>query len=716
MHKRWPYLLLVLSTLLLAVEGPTGDRVEMFATRIDSNDTTIHAYDDVIVLHDDEYLSAREATYDREAEVLELFGNITMMRGADHYAIGEHATYHLKDKERDIAPFYMTDKKSQVWLSCGSVHAKEELFDLESGMLSGCEPNDPLWKLYFSSSDYDTQTKWLNLYNIRLHLYDIPIFYFPYFGYSLDTKRRTGLLLPSMGYSGSEGFYYEQPLYLAEADSWDIELRPQIRTFRGKGVYGTFRFVDSPKSKGDVTMGYFDEKTDYFIENDLAHQEHHGFNINYENYDFVDQWFGLDTKGQAGFYSDINWMNDVEYFNLSNGTNKDNYATTSQVFSRINAFYNEEMDYVGAYFKYFLDLTTDNNGETLQNLPTLQYHHYMETFFDEHLLSNVDVSYNNLYRPEGKTGMKTYVDVPVVLQSAALDDYLTFSYRADIHGRHIAFGSSEEGPSTGLDYESGAYGRVSHTFDVMTEVMKGYDAFAHSMSFGVSYVDDGIEYREGFYDDIQQTCDLDPFDDRCTFYTLKEVKDETKFQFVQYLFDESGRQLLYHRLSQSMDHDAQQLAELENELEWRVTDDISFYSDTFYDHDLNDITKQISTLRYNDGQISFNVNHIFEDAVRRSIDEDSSYLTSRASYRYDEHYRYFGSYAYDLERNEKKRVEVGFMYQKRCWDFGLRYVENNRPILRSGGSPDSVYDRYVYMTVMLKPMSGAEFGYEFDNE
>ncbi len=716
MHKQWFYLLLVLSTALLAAEEPKGDRVEIFATSIDSNETTLHAYDDVIVLHDDQYLSANEAIYDREKEELELIGNITVMQGADYYAIGEYAKYDLTTQAQNISPFYMTDKKSKVWMSCSEVQSKGDLLDLDGGMLSGCDPDDPLWELYFSSLDYDKETKWLNIYNARLHLYDLPIFYLPYFGYSLDTKRRTGLLIPSMGYSGSEGFYYEQPLYVAESDRWDLELRPQIRTSRGKGLYGIFRFADSPVSKGEITMGYFGEKSDYVLENDLANEEHHGFNVYYENYDFLNRWFGLELKGQSGLYVDVNWMNDVEYINLSNGANKENYATTSQVFSRINSFYNEEKNYVGAYFKYFLDLTTDNNGETLQNLPTLQYHHYIETFFDEHLMGNVNVSYNNLYRPEGKTAMKTYVDVPVTVQTAALDDYLTLSYRGDLHGRHIAFGSSEEESVAGVTYESGEYARVSHTFKAMTQLMKGYEEHAHSMAFGVSYTDDGMEHRDGYYDEIKTLCDLDSSDERCTFYSLDEVTDETDLDFIQYLFDDKGKQLLYHRLTQSIDHEAGKFSELENELEWRVTDTFSIYSDTFYDHDLASVTKQISTLRYNDGSIRITANHIFEDKERFDADDDSDYLTSSASYRYNSHYRYFASYAYDLESNEKKRAEIGFMYQKRCWDFGLRYVENNRPILRSGGNADSIYDKYVYFTVMLKPMGGTEFGYEYDNE
>jgi len=49
-------------------------------------------------------------------------------------------------------------------------------------------------------------------------------------------------------------------------------------------------------------------------------------------------------------------------------------------------------------------------------------------------------------------------------------------------------------------------------------------------------------------------------------------------------------------------------------------------------------------------------------------------MTSRVAYRYDRHYRYGAAYAYDFEHARKKGSEIGFVYTKRCWDFGLRYV------------------------------------------
>ena len=107
------FLLLLFATATYAAEY-IGQRIEVFATQLDSNQTMIHAHGDVLVLYQDYYLSANEMIYDREKEELELKGRITVMKGADYHVLGEYAKLNLVEKEQAYLPFYMVDKSSQV--------------------------------------------------------------------------------------------------------------------------------------------------------------------------------------------------------------------------------------------------------------------------------------------------------------------------------------------------------------------------------------------------------------------------------------------------------------------------------------------------------------------------------------------------------------------------------------------------------------------------
>lgn len=699
----------------------------------------MHAYDDVVVLYGDHYLSATEAFYNRETGELELYGNVTAMQGQEYMALGEYAKMNIKAKERTFKPFYLVDKPSKLWMTSAVAHAKDKDFDLESGVISGCNPNDPMWHIDFSSSDYDSEDKWMNIYNARLYIDDIPVFYFPYFGYSLDDRRRSGLLMPSFGVSSNEGVYYQQPLYIAIADEWDLEIRPQVRSNRGKGLYTTLRFADSKISKGSLTLGYFEEKQSYVDEFKLANQKHYGGSFKYENSDFLEQWFGLKTKGQSGVYSDVTLMNDVDYINLSDNDETQN-TTSNQIFSRVNIFYNEEDNYVGTYFKYFQDLSKVSNDETIQKLPIVQYHHYLQNFLDDHLYYNVDITSTNYERRVGKTAIETNLNIPVTLQTTLFDEYLDLSYRADIKGTHVDFSGSNPDVrliNNDINNSSGLYGQISNTIRASTYLTRGYETFAHAISFGVSYTDPGVDAKTGYFEDEEAVCSSGSLSatGECDYYNLNQPQRLTKLEFTQFIFDDKGTQKLYNRLSQNFSHDneADIYGELENELEMLFTEDISYYNNTFYNHSRKVLRKTLNTLRYNDRTYNIGLSYLYEDKDPNSYtlnDPDSpifdttkpvetgyvNYVTVDARYRYDKHYSYTMRYAYDLETQVKKNAEIGFLYSKRCWDFGLRYVENNRPILTAEGNSNSVYDRYIYFTIILKPIGGSEFNYKLPSE
>ena len=417
--------LLLLLLFLTILYG--DDKVEIFAGSIKTNKDKVTISGDVVVVYKEFILTAKRALYDKKSAVLELFDNVKVVSDKKYKILGSYAKLDIHNKERLFKPFYMLEKQSDVWLSADEGCALENDIDITSGVFSGCDPKDPLWQIEFSSSDYNAKTKWLNLYNTVLYIYDIPVFYTPYFGYSLDTTRRSGLLTPSFGYSNAEGLFFEQPLFIAEQNWWDLEIKPQIRTMRGSGVYGAFRFVDSKVSKGKLRFGYFKEQESYFLANSLANRKHYGINFDYANSNILASWFGLDTKGQSVLYIQTANMNDVDYINLATNDTTRN-TTPSQTISRLNLFYNTQSDYFATYMKYYVDLSLQSNAKTIQQLPSLHYHHYLDTLLSDHLLYNLNLKSTNLYRQSGQTAIQTDLDIPLKLRTTLFDEYLNISY------------------------------------------------------------------------------------------------------------------------------------------------------------------------------------------------------------------------------------------------------------------------------------------------
>jgi LPS-assembly protein len=692
-----------------------ADEVEVYSLSMDTNSTHIQANDSVLVIYNEHHMSASSAIYDKNSGNLELFGDIYASQGDDFVALGEYARINISKKERSFKPFYMLDKPTRLWVSSKLADGKDRDFSLTSGVMSSCEPNNPLWHMKFSSSDYNQDDKWLNIYNVRLYFYDIPIFYTPYFGFSLDTTRRTGLLYPSFGASANEGFFYQQPIYIAQEDNWDLEFRPQIRTKRGYGLYTTLRFVESEYAQGEVTAGFFQEKESYKDQYDLANSTHQGITLDYKNANFLKDWFGIDLDAQSGFGADLNLMNDVDYINLSKNDAL-NTITASQTLSRINMFYSSDDNYLGTYFKYYTDLSEKSNSNTIQNLPTIQYHHYLDTFLDSYVLYSIDTQFNNFERESGIKAQQSEVSVPITLQDTFLNDYLNLSYTANLYAKHIGFHGNASDAQKNTKFQAGNFARNYNTFNANVKMSRGFEEFSHTLMFDTTYINGGGDYKSGYFDENDEYCkDNIASDNGCEYYGIYDIEEVSKFEMSQYFYDNKGSQLLYHKLSQSISYKSDSFSrfrELENEIELMVSESVSIYNDIFYNHQENIINKSISTLNVNMENIEFDLRHYFE----RGTTTRSDFIGSSLRYIQNSHYSYNAQLDYDMHTKQKKRLALGFTYTKRCWEFGLEYVENNRPIL-TNNQVQSLYDKYVYFKIVLKPLGGVDnLSYEIDSK
>jgi len=702
---------LVASTLLLGQE-----HVELVGAQADVNGSIAHATGNPVVLYQDQIMSADELFYDKNTTVVEAKGSVKIFKGDQYHILSDYARYDLTNDKRYSKPYYMYDQSSGSWLSTEEAEGCENEIDLKSGTVSGCDSADPLWKIRFSSADYDTEAMWINLYNARLEVDNIPVFYLPYFGYPTDRTRRSGLLIPTFGWSGSEGFLYRQPIYIAPQNWWDLELRPEIRTSRGSGMFADFRFIDTASSQGSIRVGYFKEQSSYIDEYHLANMKHYGYSVKYQHKAPLKEWFGSTLEGESGLFVDGMWMNDVEYLNLQQ-SNETKYVTSNQIMSRINAFYNGEDNYFGTYLKHFQYLNLDSNARTIQTLPSIHYHRYLETLLGDSLLFNADATATNFYRPDGKRAVQGDFNIPLTLQTSLFDEYLNASYTMNASSRVIGFYGNPYTEDHNR-YEQGLYAQLDHTFALSSTLVRPYESLTHVLSPLISYTSAGSRLYSGYYKTFHsnQECVPGNTNPACEFYTLNEPSDTLSLGLNNYLFKE-GQQLVADRLSQNFRYNnvGSHSEELQNELEWAITDTISFYNQTAYDHNRDRITKEQNMLRYNGDEVTAGFSHYYKDELRNNKAVYSSYWTADASYRYDANYRFYGSVAYDYHADLLKNAEVGFLRTQRCLDFGLRLVRYRRPILSNTGTANSLSDTYIFFTIILKPIGGSEFNYKVTN-
>ena len=261
-----------------------------------------------------------------------------------------------------------------------------------------------------------------------------------------------------------------QPIYFAPAVDWDLELRPQFRTDRGEGLHGTYRFVDSAYSRGELTLGYFSEHASYAEKENLKNDSHYGYYIMYDRSQLLSEKY---NNLEDGLWLDINYLNDIDYYNTMSFDSKsyDKLAT-----SRLNYYVKQDQNYLGLYAKYYIDTSKISNDTTLQELPTLHYHHFSSPILVDNLLYSVDYKANNYTRQEGTTAFQNELNAPLTFYFSLLDDYVHASVSENIYATHIAYGNDDS-----TQENAGKYWRNYHQVSLFTELAKPYDSFYHTI-------------------------------------------------------------------------------------------------------------------------------------------------------------------------------------------------------------------------------------------
>jgi len=106
-----------------------------------------------------------------------------------------------------------------------------------------CPVGNEDWMLQASSLNIDSKAQEGTAHRVIMRFKDVPIFYTPYISFPMGDERKSGLLFPSFGHSGNNGFELEVPYYLNLAPNYDATLTPGLMSARGVQLGGQFRYL-----------------------------------------------------------------------------------------------------------------------------------------------------------------------------------------------------------------------------------------------------------------------------------------------------------------------------------------------------------------------------------------------------------------------------------------------------------------------------------------
>ncbi|WP_148625289.1 LPS-assembly protein LptD [Aliarcobacter cryaerophilus] len=698
---------LALASLLIQAnaEELNMEKLQLVAKDVDTKNNIITAVGDVVAYSPTYYLSSDKMVYDKDKEILELFDNVLIIKDNKIQTQSNYAYVDMKNDIINQDPVFLMDNTSNIWSNSKEANKDKDLITLENSILSSCDCIDPIWSIRSSSSDYDTEAMWMNTYNPRLYIKNVPVFYLPYFGFPTDTTRRTGLLLPTMGYSSGEGFLYSQPIFIAPADNYDIELIPQIRTKRGYGSYANFRYADSPDSMLNLKTGYFKEFNNYRREEKLENSEHYGLDIDYERKNI----FSTKKEHQDGVFTSIRYLNDIEYIILKEDDG--NLGTDKKVESKVNYFYNTPEYYGGVYGKYYIDASKKSNANTLQELPQVQFHSYNKELFLENLIYSIDTKAQNFTRKEGLNAKIYDINVPISYTKNILDDYMYLGVENRTILTQYDYSNSLY---NNLRYEDGTLIQNRTSFIVGTDLIKPYSDYIHTLNLNASYdIPENLRKYGDLYNITVKENQQLKYDELSVFPTLQEQKT-IKLSLNQSIYDkENLKQFINHKMSQSILYnsvDEPKFQDLDNYV--KINHDYgSLSGKVVYNMDDNKVVEGSfdNSLSYED--LTFSAGYYYSKKTNNEFntrDDLESYRLS-TSYKLAKDYsiKYYENY--DLQEKTRNRQGIGLNIDDSCWNLDLllekeitprsRYVESTR-------SYDSYEQTIVYAVLMLKPIGG----------
>ena len=699
---------LALASFLIQVNAQelNTEKLQLVAKDVDTKNNIITATGDVVAYSPTYYLSSDKMIYDKDKEILELFDNVLIIKDNKIQTQSNYAYVDMKNDIINQDPVFLMDNTSNIWSNSKEANKDKDVITLENSILSSCDCIDPIWSIRSSSSDYDTEAMWMNTYNPRLYVKNVPVFYLPYFGFPTDTTRRTGLLLPTMGYSSSEGFLYSQPIFIAPADDYDIELIPQIRTQRGYGSYANFRYADSPDSMLNVKTGYFKEFDNYRSKEQLENSEHYGLDIDYERKNI----FAKNKEHQDGVFTSIRYLNDIEYITLKEEDDY-NLGTDKKIESKVNYFYNTPEYYGGVYGKYYVDASQKTNDNTLQELPQIQLHSYNKELFLENLIYSIDTKAQNFTRKEGLNAKIYDINVPISYTKNILDDYMYVGVENRTILTQYDYSNSLY---NNLRYEDGTLIQNRTSFIVGTDLLKPYSDYIHTLNLNASYdIPENLRKDGDLYNITVKENQPLKYDELSVFPTLQEQKT-IKLSLNQSIYDKDNlKQFINHKMSQSIlynSFDEPKFQDLDNYV--KINHDYgSLSGKVVYNMDDNKVVEGSFDNSLSYENLTFSAGYYYTKKTNNEFntrDDLESYRLS-TSYKLAKDYsiKYYENY--DLQEKTRNRQGIGLNIDDSCWNLDLllekeitprsRYVESTR-------SYDSHEQTIVYAVLMLKPIGG----------
>ena len=186
--------------------------------------------------------------------------------------LGDDAKIHLNTKDTDVrnAHYQLVDRQGRG--AAESVELRDDYRVMKNATFTSCLQDDHSWSIYADEMRQHVKEEYAEMWHARFKVQGVPVFYTPYLQLPIGDRRRSGLLIPTLGHGSRDGSFYAQPVYWNIAPNLDATLTPKYMSRRGWQLNSEFRYLTT-LGEGQIASEYLgdDRLKDYDSENRKRH-------------------------------------------------------------------------------------------------------------------------------------------------------------------------------------------------------------------------------------------------------------------------------------------------------------------------------------------------------------------------------------------------------------------------------------------------------------
>ena len=213
----------------------------------------------VIISKNIQKLTSDSATYNKTSNIFNAQGNVVIIE-PNMILKGDSARYQTDERKGriDHAVYELPARPAQG--TADSIRFKPGEIKLAQPTYSSCPAPEPDWQLSASNMQLHTDEGYGEAKHAVMRFKGVPIAYTPYITFPLNDERKSGFLMPDIGFSDRNGFELATPYYLNIAPDQDATIIPRILSDRGLMLGGEYRYL-SENHVGNVYGEWLNDRS-----------------------------------------------------------------------------------------------------------------------------------------------------------------------------------------------------------------------------------------------------------------------------------------------------------------------------------------------------------------------------------------------------------------------------------------------------------------------